>query len=161
MQSQIRNNNLIQEAMKKFNYVLFFGLALTMSVSSCKKDESTPDGILTTAEFTKKLVTAVPWQLISDIENYVAVAVPACEQDDYYTFSTDGTYSHNVGTQICHGETNSSGTWTLAPDVHNIFVDGKYMGTVTTTKLVLSEFDNDENVISERTFIPKCRYCAD
>jgi hypothetical protein len=155
MQSHIRNNSLNQEAMKKIHYPVFFILALTMSVSSCKKDESTPDGILTTAEFTKKMVTAVPWKISSDIENYVAAVVPDCEKDDYYTFSADGTYLHNVGTLICNGETNSSGTWSLAEDVHYIYVDGKYSGTVTTKKLVLSQWDADGNIISERTFIPR------
>ena len=141
--------------MKKIYYLVLFSFALTLVISSCKKEESTPDGILTTAEFTKKMVTAVPWKLSSDIENYVAVAVPDCEKDDYYTFSTDGTYSHNVGTLTCNGETNSSGTWSLSEDVHYIVVDGVYMGTVTTKKLVLSQLDTDQNIISQKTLIPK------
>jgi hypothetical protein len=141
--------------MKKIHYFIIFGLVLTLSVSSCKKDESTPDGILTTAEFTKKMLIAVPWKISSDFENEVEVVIPDCEKDDFITFLADGTYSHDVGTLICNGETNSSGTWSLAEDVHHIYVDGKYTGTVTTKKLVLGQWDIDGNIISERTFVPR------
>ena len=96
--------------MKRINYLVLIVFGLTMSVSSCQKEESTSDKILSTSEEEKQMLTAQSWKLSSLIENRVEVVIPDCEKDDVYTFSENGTFSHDVGALICGGETNSSGT---------------------------------------------------
>jgi Lipocalin-like domain len=141
--------------MNKVNYLLLLVFAVTLSISSCKKDESTPAKTLSTSEKEKLMLTAGSWKMTSYIEKEVAVVIPDCEKDDVYTFSPDGTYLHNVGTVICGGESNSSGTWGLTLDLMFTF-DGAPMGIeITNSKLVLAKaFDIDGNTITEMTFVP-------
>ena len=147
--------------MKRINYLLFLVFALTISFSSCKKDESTSGEILSDAEKEKQLLTAQSWKISSHIENMVAVDIPDCEKDDIYTFSVNGTFSHNVGALTCGAETNSSGTWSLSLDLFFTF-NGAPMGMeITNSKLRLwqSDFDGDISVITtEMTFIPGSPY---
>jgi hypothetical protein len=147
--------------MKKINYLVFFVFVLTMSVSSCKKDETNSGETLSTSEQMKKLLTSKPWTMISKIENADTVAISDCEKDDVYTFSADGTYLHQVGTNICNGETDSSGTWTLSMDARDFTMDGNLVGIkITNNNLVLTwstyNFQNDENIVNQQlAFIPK------
>jgi hypothetical protein len=147
--------------MKKIYYLVYFVFALTMSVSSCKKDETTSGETLSTADQMKKMLTAQPWTMISKIENADTIAIIDCERDDVYTFSVNGTFSHQVGTLICNGETNSSGTWTLSLDASTFTLDYIPMEIkFTNSKLVISRYtynpDFDESIITDQmSFIPK------
>ena len=146
--------------MKKIKYVVLFVFALTMSVASCEKDESTSDKTLSTSEKEKQMLTEGSWTMTSNIENGVAVVIPDCEKDDVYTFSTNDTYSHNVGTVICSGETNSSGTWSLSLDLNFTF-NGVPMGfNITNSRLALSQYNYNldsevYDIITEMIFIPR------
>ena len=140
--------------MKKINYLNFVVFALTMSVSSCKKDESTSDLTLSTSEKDKQILTSQSWKISSKIENMVAIVIPDCEKDDVYTFSADGTFSHNVGALICGAETNSSGTWNLSLDLNFTFNGAPMALEITNSKLVLSEWDLND-ITDQMTFIPR------
>lgn len=144
--------------MKKINYLMLFVFALMMSVSSCKKDESTPDKILSTKERNKEMIIAVSWKLSSHIVYGASVAIQACEKDDIYTFNADGTSSHNVGSLICNGETNSAGSWIIYPDGTVLLTFGSAtLGMeVTSSQMILSQYDPKyDEILDQLTLIPK------
>lgn len=142
--------------MKKINYLVLFVFALMMSVSSCKKDESTPAKVLSTQERNKEMIIAVSWK-ISSHKEYGASVLQNCEKDDIYTFNADGTFSHNVGSLICNGETNFSGSWIIYPDGTVSLTSGSTtLGMeVTSNQLVLSQYDPKYDELSyQLTLIP-------
>lgn len=141
--------------MKKINYVVLFVFALVISVSSCKKDESTSDKILSTSEQEKQMLTAHSWKLSSLIENRDTVVVPDCEKDDVYTFLADGTFSHEVGALICASETNSSGTWNLTLDLRFTFNGIPTGFVITDSKLVLETKVDIDGTITAMTLVPR------
>ena len=140
--------------MKRINYLLLFLFALTMSVTSCKKDESTSGETISDAEKEIQKLTAKSWKISSHIENMVAVVIPDCEKDDIYAFSSDGTFSHNVGTLVCGAETNSSGTWSLSLDLFFTFNGVPMASEITNNKLRLWQSNLDGDITTEMTFIP-------
>jgi hypothetical protein len=88
----------------------------------------------------------------------VAVVIPVCKKDDIYTFSSDGTFSHNVGMLTCGTETNSSGTWSLSLDLFFTF-NGAPMGMeITNNKLRLWQSNLDGDITTEMTFFPSNPY---
>jgi hypothetical protein len=129
------NINYNQETMKKINYLLLFVFTLTMSISSCKKDESTSAKVLTTQERNKEIIIASSWKISSQVKYDASVAIQDCEKDDLYTFFADGTFTGNVGSLICNGETNSSGTWI-------IYADGTGLLTFSTTTMGINIFNS-------------------
>jgi hypothetical protein len=147
--------------MKKINYLVFCVFALMMSVSSCKKDDTTSGETLGTAGQMKKLLTSEPWTLVSKIENSDTVAVPDCQKDDFYTFFADGTYSHQVGALLCNGEADSTGTWHLSLDARDFTMNGNPVGLkITNSQLVLTwstwDIQSDEAIINEQlAFVPR------
>jgi hypothetical protein len=146
--------------MKKIYYLIFCVFALSLFVSSCKKDETSGE-TLSTAVQMKKLLTSGSWTMISKIENADTVAVPDCEKDDVYTFNADGSYTHQVGTLLCNGEADSTGTWNLSLDARDFTMNGNPVGLkVTNSQLVLTwstfDFRNDETIINEQlAFVPR------
>jgi hypothetical protein len=137
------------KVMKKINFLGLVFLASLLLVFSCNKEESVPGNSLSTADKDKGMLTAVSWVMTSRIENGVSVFIPDCEKDDIYTFSKDGTFSHDIGSLTCGTETNSSGTWTLSPDLNFTF-SGTPMGfVITSNKLVLSLYNGDIDIITQ------------
>jgi hypothetical protein len=144
--------------MKKNNYLVLFVFAITLSVSSCKKDESTPTKVMTTQERKKEMVIAVSWKISSQVKYDAPVAIVDCEKDDLYAFSADGTFSLNVGSLVCNGETNSSGIWIISPDGNGLLTFGSTtLGmVVTSSQMILSRYDPKYDEISDQlTLIPK------
>jgi hypothetical protein len=119
--------------MKSINYLVLFVFALTMSVSSCKKDSS---NTLT----PKEMLTAKSWKLSSYKLNGVE-AMDDCLKDDIIAFAANGTYSNIVGAITCYdGEINYSGTWTLSSDGKTITLDGDPSSIeIMESKLVITQ----------------------
>ena len=141
--------------MKRINYLLLVVFALTMSVTSCKKDESLSEERLSTSERKKVMLTAVSWVKSSYLESGVTAALPDCEKDDVYTFFTDGTVSYQVDELICGGETNGSGTWSLSRDGKALTLDGIIFAMqITDSTLALSLYHLEDDSSSGLTFVP-------
>jgi hypothetical protein len=143
--------------MKKINYLLLFIFVFMMSVLSCKKDESTPANVLSTQERNREMIIGVSWK-ISSHKAYGASVMQDCEKDDIYTFNADGSYSLNVGSLICNGETNASGSWIIYPDGTVTLSSGNMtMGMVVANsqQLVVSQYDARYDEMSyQLTLIP-------
>jgi hypothetical protein len=141
--------------MKRISLPVFLVLISLMIVLSCKKDESTPAKVLSTKEKETLLLTANSWKISSHVENDAAVAIKDCEKDDILTFSSDGIFTHNVGTFICGDETNLSGTWMLSEDgkfitYANTEVDLK----ISESKLELFLFNFRDDLYTTLTYVP-------
>jgi hypothetical protein len=141
--------------MKKNNYLLLFVFALVMAVLSCKKDESTPPKVLTTQEIKKEMIVAASWKISSQVKYDASVPVQNCEKDDVFVFNFDGTFSHNVGSLICNGETNSTGTWIIYPDGSGLLTSGTTtMGIIITKNQVVLTDANLDGITNQLTLIP-------
>jgi hypothetical protein len=127
--------------MKKINFLLLFVFSLTISILSCKKDESTPAKGLTTQERNIEMITGANWKISSQIKYDAEVVLQDCEKDDIFSFSADGTFTENVGSLICNGETNSSGTWIINIDGTGLLTTGTItMGmNIYKSQLVLTD----------------------
>jgi triacylglycerol esterase/lipase EstA (alpha/beta hydrolase family) len=132
--------------MKTLKFLIFFVLALTMSVSSCKKDESN-------TSTPKDILTSKSWKLSSLKVNGVET-IEDCNKDDIMTFAANGTYTTTVGAITCYsGETNTTGTWSLSTDGKTLTVDGDaYSVVITESKVVATIVIGTET--TELTVIP-------
>ena len=124
--------------MRKLLTLLIFALtiALTVVVTSCKKDEVTKS--------RKELLTAKQWKILSSKTNGVADVISDCEKDDFVIFASNGTYTWNPGTVKCDpSETIRTGTWTLSSDEKTLTLDGDATTIVelTESRLVISTID--------------------
>jgi len=130
--------------MKSINYLVLFVFALTITVSSCKKDTLTP----------KEMLTAKSWKLSSSKVNGVET-IEDCSKDDIMTFAADGTYSTTVGAITCYvGDINTTGVWTLSSDGKTLTLDSEdpYSIMITESKLVVTIVDGTDTI--EMTLIP-------
>jgi hypothetical protein len=126
--------------MKSIKYLVLFVFALTLTVSSCKKDET---------KTKKEMLTAKSWKMSSIKINGVAGVIEDCEKDDIITIAANGTTSSNRGAIKCDpNETNSTGTWTLSDDEKYLTVDGSTFTIIelTGSKLVLSRVEGTETI---------------
>jgi hypothetical protein len=116
--------------MKAINYLFLFVFVLTISVSSCKKDEVATDDNLPSedkAAQQKEWLTEKSWKISSSnpVNGGVAYTISDCLSDDVFTFSSDGTLSHNVGIVKCDTqETNQSGSWAASYDGNTFSIQG-------------------------------------
>jgi hypothetical protein len=150
-----RNIDHNREAMKKINYLVLLIFALTMSVSSCSKYESTSYEGLSTREKTKELLTSKSWVKSYLRLNEDTIALADCEEDDVYTFMDDGTVLYHVDLLICGGETDGSGTWSLSSDGKSLTLDGiSWSIEITEDRLTLSMYHFDDDSFDETIFIP-------
>lgn len=133
--------------MKSIKYLVLLVLALTLTVTSCKKDKVT---------LTKKeMLTAKSWKLLSSKENGVSIVLEDCEKDDVLTLASDGTYTYNPGANKCYtDDTIQTGSWSLSSDEKYLTIDMDGIMTIvelTESKLVLSI--TYETFSSEMTFV--------
>jgi hypothetical protein len=130
--------------MKSINCLLLVIFALTITVSSCKKDALTP----------AEMLTAKSWKYSTMKYNGTLQTIESCQMDDILTFKTDGTYSYNVGSSTCYtGQTSYTGVWSLSTDGKSITVDGD-VATVVISKSKVVVTVNDGGDITEMTFVP-------
>jgi hypothetical protein len=131
--------------MKPTNYFLLFIFALTLTVPSCKKDE--------TIKSVKEILTSKSWKMSSSKQNGVEI-IEDCTKDDIITFATDGTFTTTVGSTTCYyGETGNSGTWTLSSDGKTLTID-EYPASVSISesKITVTSTDGTDTLVM--TFIP-------
>jgi hypothetical protein len=100
--------------MKKFYSILSVALAISMLTvsTSCSDDD---DDVNKTALLTAKQWTPVKAEreFQDEYTDITDESFPyECEDDDYLTFSTDGVYKYEIGTNDCDGDQDvMSGTW--------------------------------------------------
>ncbi len=141
--------------MKKINYLVLFVFALTVSASSCKKDELTSYEGLSTWEKEKELLTAKSWVRSYILLNKDTIAVADCDSGYVYTFLADGTVLYHHDANICGSETNISGTWSLSSDGKILTLDSiNWAIEITEDKLTLSMYHFDDDSLDETIFIP-------
>ena len=121
--------------MKSFKYLFIFVIALTITVTSCKKDEATKS--------KKELLTSNQWKFLSSKTEGAADMISNCEKDDFMIFASNGTYTWNPGTVKCNShDTIITGTWTLSTDEKTLTLDGSDLVwtivELTDNKLVYS-----------------------
>lgn len=124
--------------MKSTKYLILFILALTLTVPSCKKEETTLS--------KKEMLTAKSWQLSSIKENGVTDVLDDCDKDNILTFLLNGTYTFDPNVIKCDLKSEiESGTWSLSSDEKFLTLDdGTQMAIVELSKikLVLLEVGN-------------------
>jgi hypothetical protein len=141
--------------MKKIYYLAFLVFAFTVSVTSCKKYESTAYEGLSTFEKEKALLTANPWLRLTTLLNEDTIAFGDCDKDVIYTFLTDGTVLYHRDANNCGGEINGSATWSLSSDGKTLSIDDiSWAIEITEDKLTLSMFHFDDDSFDETIFIP-------
>ncbi len=106
--------------MKKFYYLFMLALVATcaLTLSSCSEEE-------VEGNITKATMIVKNWEY-SSIQGH---ELPDCLKDDVYNFKSDGTFSINVGTSTCFGETNQEGNWQLSTDGKQLSLK---VGAITT-----------------------------
>ena len=132
--------------MKSFKYFFLLVIALTIAVTSCKKDAVTKS--------KKELLTSNQWKYLSSKTNGVADVLDACEKDDFVIFSSNGTYTYNPTTIKCDpSETIQTGNWTLSSDEKTLSIDGDEATIIelTESRLVVSTIDGSD--VWEQTFV--------
>lgn len=140
--------------MKTINCCVFLVFALTITVSSCKKDESNSETILSTSERMKASLTEGSWVKSFLKLNGDSIALQECEKDDAYTFLNNGTVMYHVDDVVCGGETDGSGTWSLSMDGKTLTLDGIPWGIeITNGKLTLSMYHFDDDSTDQTIFV--------
>jgi hypothetical protein len=107
-----------------------------LSIFSCKKSKSEAEEDFS-RPFKKK------WKLIAQTETYSyqsttvdAFALkPACEQDNFYNFTTTASYTYNAGSVKC--STNEldildTGTWAYVSDQVKLLLQSNAVSTSTS-----------------------------
>lgn len=89
-------------------------VCLALLAGGCKKNKNTDK----TGFLTKSA-----WKFTSVLHNGVE-EIEDCEKDDTETYSTDGTYTGNIGADDCSGsEHNYSGTWKFINNYSQLVYD--------------------------------------
>ena len=127
--------------MKSINYLILLVFAVTIIVSSCKKEEANL--------MLKEMLIKKSWKFSSMKINGLET-IQDCNNDDIMTFEENGTYLSTCGAVTCSaGETNTSGTWALSNNGKSITIGStSYSIVITENKVVIA------NVIMELTLIP-------
>jgi heat shock protein HslJ len=131
--------------MKSIIYLVLFAFALTMSVSSCNKEEA---NIL-----LKEMLIKKSWKF-SSMKIMGVETIKDCNKDDIMSFEENGTYLSTCGASTCNaGETNTTGSWTLSDNGKTITIGStRYSIVITESKLVIAKGDGINNI--ELTLIP-------
>lgn len=119
--------------------ILLFCSLIALSLSGCEKDNETGTPATT---LTQKL-TANPWHITSwtRTDNGGAprdlMPTAACERDDRFTFSTNGTLSHTEGPTSCNGGPSTQAVeqprpWSFNADQTILNIGAAGMGTSNT-----------------------------
>lgn len=114
--------------MKKANYLLVIALTTIIGIglTSCSKEE-------VEGNVTKTKMIVKNWKYKSLAGQPILLP---CLKDDVLDFKLDGTYTINVGSDICFGETNQHGTWELSTDGKLLTLKDKDTEVVTRYDVV-------------------------
>lgn len=118
--------------MKSIKLFLLFVFALSLTLSSCKKDEAIP------AKNKLQMLTAKTWKFTSSKTAGIE-GILDCDKDNTISF-TVGIWTANPGAIKCDpSETIDTGTWSLSADQNNITIDSDtYPIVVTETQFVVT-----------------------
>ncbi|MNJ92880.1 hypothetical protein D3C87_105540 [compost metagenome] len=112
--------------MKKISQLFVFTILMVVTVFlACKKDEN---------EELIEIITSKAWRFgLTDLNTrtnpsgtVTYFAVPECEQDDTFTFKTDGTMVRTFGAKKCEGNTATSKTvnYSFNKETKELIIDG-------------------------------------
>ena len=132
--------------MRIFKCLLLFVIAISIVVSSCKKDGSTKS--------KKDILTSHQWKYFSYKENGVLIPLENCEKDDFLRFEVSGTYTYNPGIDKCStSDVIENGTWSISSDAKTLFVSRGSLEILelTDSKFVINQVDGTDKL--ESTFV--------
>jgi len=112
--------------MKKVKYLIVLMFALTLGLTSCTKDE------------TK--IASKTWKAVSMKVNGTEM-IQECDKDDVFTFTDDGKYTIDPGTNKCTtSDVTETGSWSLSDDGKTFKLNTFNYSVVelTKTSLILS-----------------------
>lgn len=128
---------LINFTMKKYFFTLISSFFLTIIIfSSCQKDVETPD-----TKTKTELITQGTWKYKSATVGGTAYSIPACQQDNIYSFLTIGTGSMDEGATKCNSSDPSPVpfTWSFESGETSILFSVPIFGTNSVTLVSISE----------------------
>lgn len=120
--------------MKKYFFSFAASLFLTAIIlPSCQKDTETP-------KTKTELISQGSWKFKSATVGGSAYSIPACQQDNIYTFSAAGSGSMDEGALKCDAADPSTVpfTWTFKTNETTIFFSVALFGTDTLTLVSLT-----------------------
>ena len=137
--------------MKKLSFTLAALVALTLSLSSCKKDADSPAPVVTKKTKTE-LLTAGSWVMTGMKTNSVDLFpfLPNCQKDNFFTFKANGTYIDDEGKTKCDlgDPQTSTGSWKFIANETKIVLDGLDTSTIESLNgeamVIKSEVEDDE-----------------
>jgi len=116
--------------MKIIKIFALFTAALLLITSSCEKDDDKPSNF--------DLLTAHSWTVVKVEMNGELIAIEECENDDFFTFNKDNTFTANPGTILCDpSQEIENGSWALNGNTLNVY-DEYTLIELTANKLVFS-----------------------
>ena len=117
---------------------LFIASIFSLSVASCSKDNNNNNNNTPTA---RDILTTTEWKFSEYKENGVVKPfTAACEADDYFTFSSNNTYTRHRGTTKCD------------PSEAATFSDGWFLSSTSDSLAILSEQRGQLLSISSTSF---------
>jgi len=106
--------------MKRVKYLIVLMFALTLGLTSCTKDEAK--------------IASKTWKVVSMKMNETEM-IQECDKDDVFTFTDDGKYTANPGTNKCDtDDVTKTGSWSLSDDGKSLVLDGVTCSVVELTK---------------------------
>lgn len=137
--------------MKKLTFTLAALVALTVSVSSCKKDTDSPTPSTPAAQTKTQILTSHSWitkSMVSNNVDFYAFA-PACEKDNFLTFKANGTSTYDEGAIKCDPSDPQveNGTWKFIANETKIIIDNEDTAEVMTltaeSMVIKTKFESD------------------
>jgi hypothetical protein len=131
---------------KELSLLVILFISITFN-SSCSKKDDSPS--------IKSILIKSTWYwstrniVITYTDHTSTLIISSCNIDDYYTFSSDGTYIYNVGSSKCSvDEPNSDGSWNTSTDGKKLTVDDFdfTVKSITSTSISLSI---DQTIVDE------------
>ncbi len=138
--------------MKKLTFALAALVALTLMVSSCKKDKDNPTPSTPAPQTKTQILTSHSWIAKSMVSNNVDFYpfMPACEKDNFLTFKANGTSTYDEGALKCDPSDPQveNGTWKFIANETKIIIDNSDTAEVQTltaeTLVIKIKFEDDE-----------------
>jgi hypothetical protein len=93
------------------------GFVAIIALFSCE-DDAVEKGLV-------ELITQSNWERVSVIDtNDGQELLNECEEDDLHTFTEDGDYLYNPGSDLCGSEVARIDNWSFSPNEEELNIDG-------------------------------------
>lgn len=142
--------------MKRLTFALVALAALTLMVSSCKKDNDNPTPSTPAPQTKTQILTSHSWVvkslMVGSVDYYNFIE--DCEKDNFFTFKANGTSVEDEGATKCNPSDKQTidGTWTFIDNETKIIMDGGdtvEVNTLTAESFVVKlKFEEDGGKVS-------------